>query len=276
MSVFKLKDVYWYRFVFKGTLIRKSTRQGNKDAAKAIEAAHLSQMAKGNAGIQEKKPVPTLAHFLTNTIDPWARKRKKSIWYRSGIRPLLLHKEIAGKKLDAITSEIVLEYAVSREAQGLAVGTIDRELRVLRCVLNHAVKLELIDKAPKIEMHGREKRRERVIKDADFARYLKCATPLLADVATVLNDTGLRPDECHRLNWSDVSFVTGRHGALLVREGKTAAARRQLPLTPRLEEGSSRPAGRMPAARKPVGSGQHPPRLVILITAHSRSSIAVP
>jgi len=57
---------------------------------------------------------------------------------------------------------------------------------------------------------------------------------LLADVATVLRDTGLRPDEAHRLDWADISFMNGRHGKLLVRYGKTAAARRELPLTPRL------------------------------------------
>jgi integrase len=234
VSVFKLGDVYWYRFMYKGTLIRKSTRQGNKDAAKAIEANHLTKLAEGDAGILEKPPAPTLAHFLTNNIEPWARKRKKWLWYGSGIRPLLLHKEIAGKKLDGINTEDVLDYATTRDAQGLAVGTINRELRVLRCVLNRAVTLGVIDKAPKVEMHGREVRRERVVGDSEFARYLQCASPLLADVATVLNDTGLRPDECHRLEWSDITFVNGRHGSLFVRYGKTSAARRRLPLTPRV------------------------------------------
>jgi integrase len=76
--------------------------------------------------------------------------------------------------------------------------------------------------------------RERVVGDDEFARYLSCASPLLSAVATVLNDTGLRPDECHRMDWSDIAFVNGRHGRLLVRHGKTKAARRQLPLTPRV------------------------------------------
>jgi integrase len=48
------------------------------------------------------------------------------------------------------------------------------------------------------------------------------------------NDTGLRPDECHRLDWSEVTFTNGRHGKLLVRYGKTVAARREPPLTPRV------------------------------------------
>lgn len=52
--------------------------------------------------------------------------------------------------------------------------------------------------------------------------------------SVVLNDTGLRPDECHRLDWTDITFVNGRHGKLRVRYGKSKAARRELPLTARL------------------------------------------
>jgi integrase len=81
-----------------------------------------------------------------------------------------------------------------------------------------------------------EKRRERVVSDEEFARYITCASPLLAAVATVLHDTGLRPDECHRLDWSDVAFTNGRNGKLLVRYGKTAAARRELPMTPTVRQ----------------------------------------
>ena len=74
-----------------------------------------------------------------------------------------------------------------------------------------------------------EKRRERVVNDEEFEKYLLCASPLLADVASVLHDTGLRPDESHRLDWADIAFVNGRHGKRRVRYGKTTAARRELP-----------------------------------------------
>jgi integrase len=72
---------------------------------------------------------------------------------------------------------------------------------------------------------------------------------MLADVATTLKDTGLRPDECHRLRWEDITWINGRNGTLLVTEGKTAAARRVLPLTPRLRAVLAR---RWEAAGKPL------------------------
>jgi hypothetical protein len=47
-------------------------------------------------------------------------------------------------------------------------------------------------------------------------------------------DTGLRPDECYRLRWEDITWGNGRNGTLLVTHGKTAAARRVLPMTVRV------------------------------------------
>ena len=187
-------------------------------------------------GIREKKPVPTLSNFCSNRVEPWANVRPSWLWYRSDIRPLFQYKAIAGMNLDSITSESVADYAAHRQSLGLEVGTVNRELRVLRRVLRLGVEWGRIERTPKVQMLRGEKRRERVVTDEDFAHYLMGASPMLADAATVLHDTGIRPDECHRLDWSDVTFSNGRHGKLLVRHGKTAAARRELPLTPRVRE----------------------------------------
>src|SRR5215469_13225123 len=44
----------------------------------------------------------------------------------------------------------------------------------------------------------------------------------------------MRPEEGFRLGWENVTWLNGRNGALLVTHGKTAAARRDIPMTPRL------------------------------------------
>jgi integrase len=56
----------------------------------------------------------------------------------------------------------------------------------------------------------------------------------LKSIATVLADTGLRPDECYSLRWENLSWSNGRNGTLLVTHGKTVAARRVIPLTARV------------------------------------------
>jgi integrase len=53
-------------------------------------------------------------------------------------------------------------------------------------------------------------------------------------MSLILNETGLRPDELHRLGWQDINFAAGRYGTVSVRFGKTDAARRTLSMTPKV------------------------------------------
>jgi integrase len=73
-----------------------------------------------------------------------------------------------------------------------------------------------------------------VVTPEEEERYLAAAPQLLASVAVALVDTGMRPDECFRLRWEAVSWAGGRNGTMLVTHGKTAAARRVLPMSPRV------------------------------------------
>jgi len=60
------------------------------------------------------------------------------------------------------------------------------------------------------------------------------ASPLLCDVATILFDSGMRPEECFRMRWENLAWINGRHGTIRVACGKTKAARRTIPMTPRV------------------------------------------
>ena len=86
----------------------------------------------------------------------------------------------------------------------------------------------------------RERHRERVVSFEEEARYLTAAREPLASVAVALVDTGMRPEECYRLRWEAITWMNGRNGSLLVTHGKTKAARRVLPMTPRVHLGVNR------------------------------------
>ena len=88
--------------------------------------------------------------------------------------------------------------------------------------------------APKIRLLPGSRHRERVITREEEARYLAAASEPLASIAAVLADTGMRPDECFRLRWEFITRLNGRNGALLVTHGKTASARRVIPMAPRV------------------------------------------
>jgi len=73
MAVYKRGDVWWFKFSWKGELIRESTKQGNKRVAEQIESARKTQLAKEEVGIRDKAPVPTLAHFAEHDFLPFVR-----------------------------------------------------------------------------------------------------------------------------------------------------------------------------------------------------------
>jgi integrase len=204
-----------------------------------MESAHRTSLAKGEVGIREKKVVPTLAEFLDERLERWATtqfslRRKTWFWYRNGIRRLKEFGPLASLPLNEITSESVSGYVASRQSEDLAVSSINRELQVLRRVLNVAVEWGALESSIKVKLLSGETRRERVITSDEESRYLAAAPEPLASIATVLVDSGLRPEECFRMRWENVNFSTGKYGSLFVTHGKTAAARRMIPLTPRV------------------------------------------
>jgi integrase len=231
---------YWYKFMWQGKLIRESTKQGNDKVARQMEAAHRTSLAKGEVGIRERKVAPTLKEFCSQRVEPWAKARfetscpKNWTWYRTGIRALTAYKPLADARLNEITGEVASDFAAHRLSKGMQVSTANNSLRVLRRILNLAVEWDVLATAPKIKTLSGENRRERVVTREEEAKYLAAAPEPLASIASVLADTGMRPEECFRLLWENVTWVNGRNGVLLVTRGKTAAARRVIPMTPRV------------------------------------------
>jgi integrase len=80
------------------------------------------------------------------------------------------------------------------------------------------------------------------------ARYLGAAGELMAEIAVVLIDTGMRPEENSRLRWECIGWSSGQQGTLQVTHGKTAAAKRMIPMSPRVRAVIER---RWVAAQKP-------------------------
>jgi integrase len=234
VSTYKRGGVYWYKFMWQGKLVRESTKSGNDKVARQMEAAHRTSLAKGEVGIREKKQAPTFAEFCLQRIEPYAKPRSSWIWYRAGMRALVKYAPLAATPLNEIGGERAAEFAAWRQAQGIQPGSINSTLRVLRRILRLAADWGVIDAAPKMQLLSGEVRRERVVTPEEEALYLAAATPLLAEVAIVLFDTGMRPDELHRMQWENVTWNGGRHGTILIANGKTNAARRAIPMTLRV------------------------------------------
>jgi integrase len=235
--------VYWYKFMWQGRLVRESTRQGNDKVARQMESAHRTSLAKGEVGLREKKVAPTLREFINNRFEPWARgtfeKSSPKTWrdyYKVGIKTVLAYKPLADSRLDEITSESASAFAAHRRGEGRQVSTVNSSLQILRRMVRLSAEWGVIDsRVPMIRMMPGERHREHVVTEEEEARYLAAAPELLGKVASVLVDTGLRPEECFRLRWEAITWSNGRHGTFLVTHGKTAAARRVLPMSRRVK-----------------------------------------
>ena len=226
-------------------MIRQSTKQTNRRVAEQIEAAQRTALAKGEVGNRKRKPIPTLRDFAENDFLPYVRstfaaKVKTKAYYQYGVKSLLADTKLAGETLDLITSEKVAGYVAKRQEAGLQVASINRELQVLRRMFHLAQEWGKVrrrfslgyvcfqgnDTANGFMTAGEEK------------RYLDEAEPLLQDVATVLVDCGLRPEECFRLKWENV-----RNGSIEIQYGKTDNARRRIPVSQRVGQFSKCASG---------------------------------
>lgn len=73
-----------------------------------------------------------------------------------------------------------------------------------------------------------ENHRERVISLEEEKAYLIKASSIVRDVATIMLDCGLRPEECFRLKRENIS------GSIVILAGKRNAARRRVPTSQRV------------------------------------------
>jgi hypothetical protein len=176
--IYKRGKTYWYKFMWQGRLVRESTKQGNDRVARQMESAHRTSLAKGEVGIRERKPAPTLAEFIDKRFEPWARANFESTslktwrdFYKVGIRAIKQYKALANLRLDEITSETAAEFAAYRQSQGRKVSTVNSSLRVLRRILGLAVEWGTLQSAPKMKKLPGERHREHVVsfdKEAKF------------------------------------------------------------------------------------------------------------
>ncbi len=134
------------------------------------------------------------------------------------MKSLLAYGRLAEAALDAITTEIISGFVSARQQRGLEVSSVNRELQVLRRMFNLAQEWEKMDKAlPRVKMLPGERHKERVLRADEEGLYFGATRSnamqrhqdpdLLHDVAGILIDCGLRPEECFRLRSENVRDV---------------------------------------------------------------------
>jgi len=233
VSIYKRGEVYWYKFMWHGELVRESTKQGNDKVARQMEAAHKTSLAKGEVGIRERKPAPSLVTFLRNDFVPFtktkhAAKPGTAEYYADGAS-MICKCDWASEPLDRISDQHAQHFAAKHA--GLSASRINCGLRSLRRALNLAFEWGKLERPVKITLAKGERQRDTVLGDSDWQRYIaECPQPW-RDAAIIIRGTGMRPGEVFALRWQNI-YLNGTGGLIQVTEGKTKAARRMLPMVP--------------------------------------------
>lgn len=216
--------------------MRESTKQGNDKVARQMEAAHRTSLAKGEVGIREKKPAPVLKDFLKNDFLPFAETKHMAKpltlrYYKQGAA-MLTKSSMAGLKLDDLSDQHAQGFAAHHSK--LSFSGVNRGLRTLRRALNLAYQWGKIEKPVKVTLAKGEHQRDRVLTDDEATQYLKACPQPWRDCATIILDEGFRPGEVFTLRWPHIFFHGDGTGLIQIVAGKSRAARRELPMTPRV------------------------------------------
>ncbi|MFN0170880.1 MAG: tyrosine-type recombinase/integrase [Bryobacteraceae bacterium] len=232
-----------------------------------MESAVKASLAKNEVGIREKKPIPTLKAFLQGEFKQhvettFMEKATTRAYYSWGIGALSEYRPLAECRLNEIRDDRVEKFKQDQRESGFEFSTINRKLAILRRALKLALKRGVMKEPLKIELlpASQENRRERVLPEHEREAYLMGARAvgevilasyrralegiratqrdqepveprdpyLIYDLGVILMETALRPEEAYRLRWEHVT-----EDGLFNPYGKTKAARRTVPLSPR-------------------------------------------
>lgn len=232
MSAYKRGGVYWYDFWFRGIRYRESTGLTNKNAATDAESIRRAELAEGRAGIVHRGPVPKFEDFVKNEFMPWSEKQHETHprthqYYRMSSKPLIA--SLGKLPLDGITTAYVERFKMVR-AENVSPASTNRDMAALRYMLNFAIRQGYLTRNPVkgVKFLDEGPGFMRVVSHEEQKRYLDKARPLLRDIASLILETGMRPEEVFTARKENV-HLDRRY--LFVPKGKTCFARRNIPLT---------------------------------------------
>lgn len=234
MALVKRGGVYWSNFRFKGRKVQFSTKVKSKTVAREIEAAYRVRLAKGEVGLEEKEPAPGFKKAMKDFLALSKQELRESSAHRyeTASKPLLrFFKDI---ELERITPELVEKYKTSRRKHNvkrtdtlIRPATVNRELACLKALLNkNRIRVEM-------KMLREDNEQMIVLTVEEQEKYLAAASQPLKDIATLMLETGMRPEEVYRIRKENVHI---NEGYLYNPYGKTKAAKRKVPLSDRALE----------------------------------------
>jgi integrase len=217
-------------YTVAGKQRHETTGTHDKKLARKIMSIRAAEIAEGRWSLPASNP-PRLkewtTQFLLSIRHPNTLKR-----YQLSVAHLV---KFFGEtsRLPDISVTRIEAFKRMRLESGIKPGTVNRDLAVLRRMLNLAARQRLIARNPFAEIEFLEERKSRrrpyILSYEEQGRLMAVATPRLRALIALLTETGLRVGrEALVLKWTDIDFATSM---VTVRESKSLAGRRSVPLS---------------------------------------------
>ncbi len=255
MRIYKPKGTsFWqYEFVLNRKRYHRSTKMTNEREALKIANAAFTALVKGEAGIGEPKPVPTLRAFREDfviAVQAEKQDKPKTVrFYTYSFDSLLKYESLAEARLDNIDERLVQRFTVwalarSCETDGdrtCSVATVNRWRATLRKALRMARRWKVIQTLPEIPRLKGERERSFVFTEALRKKYDELAPEPLNSFIQFSCEVGICEGEIINLVKADVHMTEkadewGHYGYLQIRKGKTEFRKRSLPITRRAKD----------------------------------------
>lgn len=239
MAVYRRGRVWWFGFQFNGRRIQESSGSTNKTVAIRAEAKRRTELLEHRAGFKKIKPAPKFEEQVEQFLE-WSKKQHRTKTCElHGNNCDTLMRFFRGCWLDEITTGMVEDFKMARSREErknakdgsiISPATVNRALTTLKKLFNHAEKsgYGIANPVRDVEFLNEGPGRMRVVSFEEEIKYLANASKTLKDIAQIILDTGLRPEEVFRIRVEHLDFVAM---TIFNPFGKTRAARRTVMMT---------------------------------------------
>ncbi|HUA33194.1 MAG TPA: site-specific integrase [Candidatus Binataceae bacterium] len=238
MSVFRRGRIYWYKFKYRGIIIRESAHSPSKNLARELERARHREIER--TGVVKKEPLPPFPIAAKAWLDKRVGLAPGTV-ERYAHHVKTLSAEFRNKLVSDLHVTDVEALRQKRRKDGLKPRSINYEVGTLAQILKSFGCWASIGERIRGLRESRDIGKAVSLKDE---RVLLAAigqndSPALLPLFTLTIDTGLRAAEARSLRWRDLelspqdgSITSGR---LIVPKSKTVAGKgRTIPLTKRV------------------------------------------
>jgi integrase len=239
MAIYKRGGVYWYSFQFQGRRIQESSGFANRTAALRAEAKRRSELLDRRAGFSRTKLAPKFEEYVPNFLAWSSEQHRHKTRVLHGLNCDTLLRFFHGYWLDEITPGMIEEFKVARAREASKTGkkgktvspaSVNRALTTLKLLFHQAEKsgYALAKPMQGVAFYSEGPGRLRVVSFEEEFAYLNQAHQPLSDIAQIILDTGMRPEEVFRVRTENLDFS---EKTIFNPFGKTKAARRKLTMT---------------------------------------------